>query len=97
MATNPKRSPFLSTCNTFLSNELSMSTPTTDLGDLICEHLTFCYASGKKRDLVKMAKEMGATYEQIIAASLAQHISERFDILPKAQGDVPPDGRSLVE
>ena len=44
-----------------------------------------------------MAKEMGATYEQIIAASLAQHISERFDILPKAQGDVPPDGRSLVE
>ena len=97
MATNPKRSPFLSTCTIFLSNEPNMSTPTTDLGDLICEHLTFCYASGKKRDLVKMAKEMGATYEQIIAASLAQHISERFDILPKAQGDVPPDGRSLVE
>ena len=74
-----------------------MSKSTADLGDLICEHLTFCYASGKKRGLVKMAKEMGATYEQIVAASLAQHISERFEIISKAEGNLPPDDRSQVE
>ena len=74
-----------------------MSNPITDLGDLICQHLTFCYASGEKRALVKMAKEMSATFEQIVAASLAEHIAEKFEVLPKAEGDPPLEGRSLAE
>lgn len=74
-----------------------MSQPNPDLGDLICQHLTFCYASGAKRDLVKMAKEMGATFEQIVAASLAQHIAEKFEVFPKTEGNPPLEGRSLAE
>jgi urease accessory protein UreF len=74
-----------------------MSTPISDLGDLICQHLTFCYASGAKRELVKMSREMGATFEQIVAASLAQHIAERFEVIPKAEGNPPFEARTLVE
>lgn len=74
-----------------------MSKPIINLGDLICQHLTFCYASGAKRDLVKMAKDMGATFEQIVAASLAEHIAEKFEVIPKAQGNPPLEGRSLAE
>lgn len=74
-----------------------MSQPIAELGDLICQHLTFCYASGAKRELVKMAKEMGATFEQIVAASLAQHIAEKFEVVPKPEGNPPKEGRSLAE
>jgi hypothetical protein len=74
-----------------------MSEPISDLGDLICQHLTFCYASGEKRALVRIAKEMGATFEQIAAASLAQHIAEKFEVFPKAEGNSPLEGRSLAE
>ncbi len=74
-----------------------MSTPISDLGDLICQHLAFCYASGAKRELVKMSKEMGATFEQIVAASLAQHIAERFEVIPKAEGNPHFEARILVE
>lgn len=74
-----------------------MSKPIADLGDLICQHLTFCYASAAKRELVKMSKEMGATFEQIVAASLAQHIAEKFQVTPKSEGNPPMEGRTLVE
>lgn len=66
-----------------------MCKPIADLGDLICQHLTFCYASGERPALVKMAKEMRATFEQIVAASLAQHIAERFEVIPKSEGNPP--------
>lgn len=74
-----------------------MSNPITDLGDLICQHVTVCYASGEKRALTKLAKEMGATFEQIVAASLAQRIAEKFQVLPKSEGNPPMEGRTLVE
>lgn len=50
------------------------------LGDLICEVLTFCYSQKHKKALSKDAKEMGATYEQFVAASLATRIGEKFEI-----------------
>ena len=74
-----------------------MKQPITHLGDLICETLTFCYEPGHKRSLGKSAKEMGATFEQFIAAALAQRISENFDVRHKVPPGTPSETRSVEE
>jgi hypothetical protein len=74
-----------------------MSKATVELGDLICQHLTLRYSPHGKRALAKLAKEMGSTVEQIVAASLAQHIAEKFQVTPKSEGNPPMEGRTLVE
>ncbi len=50
-----------------------------DLGDRICEVLTFCYSTEHQGSLQKEATKMGATFEQFVAAALTQMISERFE------------------
>lgn len=59
-----------------------MTTPKNthlELGDRICEALTFCYSEGHRENLQKSAEEMGATFEQFVAAAIAVMIAERFD------------------
>ncbi len=50
-----------------------------ELGDRICEVLTFCYSDEHEKSLQDEATKMGATFEQFVAAALTQMISERFD------------------
>jgi hypothetical protein len=55
-----------------------MCKPIADLGDLICQHLTCCYASGERPALVKMAEEIRAThmrnrYAARLGIELARH------------------------
>lgn len=50
-----------------------------ELGDRICEVLTFCYSEEHRENLQKSADEMGATFEQFVAAAIASMIAERFD------------------
>ena len=49
----------------------------TALGYTICELLTFCYEPKHKRTLGKEPREAGVTYEQYVAAALAQCLAER--------------------
>ena len=54
--------------------------PFVHLGDCVCEILTFCYSDAHRESLRRDACEMGGTLEQIIAAAIAQMISERFEV-----------------
>ena len=74
-----------------------MKQPITDLGDLICETLTFCYEPGHKRSIGKSAKEMGGTIEQFIAAALAKRISETFEVRHKVAPATTSETRSVEE
>ena len=62
-----------------------MSKATFELGELICQHLTLRYAPHRRQALAQAAKEMGATVEEIMAVSLAQQITRRFDLTPKGE------------
>ena len=74
-----------------------MKALTADLGDLIFETLTFCYEPSHKQSLVEAAKTMGATFEQMIAAALAERISENFEVRCKTNPGATPEGRSFAE
>jgi hypothetical protein len=56
-----------------------------ELGDLICEILTFCYSDAHKSNLEKDARSMpgNPTFEQFVAAALTHRISEEFDVRQK--------------
>ena len=64
-----------------------MNHPIADLGDLVCETLTFCYSPVHKKSLEADAREMGGTYEQFIAAAIAQRVSERFVVRHRQSPD----------
>ena len=74
-----------------------MRDPILDLGDMICQTLTFCYESRHRRSLGKTAVAMGQTFEQIVAAALAQRISENFEVRHRDRLDIPSDERSAAE
>ena len=61
-----------------------------ELGDLICEILTFCYSEAHKANLEKDARAMpgNPTFEQFIAAALAYQISEKFEVRRKCSPEV---------
>jgi hypothetical protein len=60
-----------------------MNDPRQDLADLICEFLVIARKPGARKRLQEEAKELGgATYEQFLAMSLAQIITERFRVTP---------------
>jgi len=66
-----------------------MNDPIIDLGNLICETLTFCYSSAHKESLQAEARKMNGSLEQIVAAAIAQRISEEFVV----QSRPPPNPR----
>ena len=74
-----------------------MSHPIADLADMICETLTFCYEPSHKRELAKTAKEMGQTFEQIVAAALAQRIAENFEVRHGTTPQPDPDSGARTE
>ena len=74
---------------------LPMHDDITALGDTICELLTFCYKPKHKRSMSKSAKQMGGTYEQFVAAALAQCLAERFEIRRKVKSDPDSDTQTL--
>jgi hypothetical protein len=74
-----------------------MRHPIADLANMICETLTFCNEPGHKRELQKTAKEMGQTFEQIVAAALAQRIAENFEVRHGSTPQPQPDGSARVE
>lgn len=55
------------------------------LGDLICQVLTFCYSDANKRDLETDARTMPGhpTFEQYVSAALSHRISELFEVRRK--------------
>jgi hypothetical protein len=55
------------------------------------------YSPHNWRALAKAAKENGATVEEIMAVSLAQQITRRFDLTPKAGGNPAAGGDSSAE
>jgi hypothetical protein len=61
-----------------------MKDPIADIGDLICETLTFCYSDEHRESLRSQAAEDGATLEQMVAAAIATRISERFVLRAKS-------------
>ena len=61
-----------------------MQDPIAEVGDLICEMLTFCYSDEHKESLRVKAAEDGASLEQIVAAAIAQRISENFTVRRKS-------------
>ena len=54
--------------------------PHVNLGDFVCEILTFSYSDAHREALRRAAREMGGTLEQIIAAAIAGMIAERYEI-----------------
>lgn len=74
-----------------------MSKATVELSDLICQHLKLRYAPHRRQALAQAAKEMGATVEEIMAVSLAQQITRRFDLTRKAGGNPATGGDSPPE
>ena len=74
-----------------------MCHPIVDFADMICETLTFYYDPGHKRSLGKTAKEMGGSFEQIVAAALAQRISENFEARHGITPQPQPHRRAHVE
>ena len=64
--------------NKDIIGESNMNDPIFDLGNQICETLTFCYSSAHKKSLQAEARKMDASLEQIVAAAIAQRISEKF-------------------
>lgn len=61
-----------------------MKDPVAEIGDLICETLTFCYSDEHRESLRSKAAEDGATLEQMVAAAIAQRISEHFHVQKKS-------------
>ena len=56
-----------------------------ELGDLVCEILTFCYSDAHKSSLEKDAQSMpgSPTFEQFVSAALAYRISELYEVRRK--------------
>jgi hypothetical protein len=57
-----------------------MNDLTPNLADEICVALTFCYSEDHKEALRNAAAILGATFEQFVAAAVAEMISQRFDL-----------------
>ena len=74
-----------------------MRHPIADLANMTCETLTFCNEPGHKREIQKTAMEMGRTFEQIVAAALAQRIAENFEVRHGCTPQPQPDGSARVE
>ena len=70
-----------------------MKAPTAELGDLVFETITLCYEPSHKQSLGEAAKTMGATFEQMIAAALAERISENFEVRRKTYPGATLAGR----
>lgn len=62
-----------------------MDDPTHELADLISKFLGIALESEARERLAAEAKELGATYEQFLAMSLTQLITDRFQLKPTAE------------
>lgn len=48
-----------------------MRDPFLDLGEMICETLTYCYEPSRERPVENNGKEMNGSFEQIVAAAVS--------------------------
>ena len=68
---------------------------TTDVGDLIVTLLSFCYSDEHRPSLEVFASEQGITFEQVVSASLAELLAQRYMIIDKDVPGIPKPGRPL--
>jgi hypothetical protein len=68
-----------------------MDDPTHELADLIHDFLGIAFDAEARGRLEEQARELGATYEQFLAMSLTQLITNRFHVTPVEGADQEAD------
>ncbi len=63
--------------------------------DLLCRLLTVCYEDVFRSELEERAKDEGVSFEQAVAAAMAEHLRRDFHITPRGVPGVPKAGRPL--
>ncbi len=57
----------------------------SELGDVVLEVLEVCFSADHRAKLEAAAEERNITVGQLVAAAVAQRVSESFEVRPKAR------------